>query len=83
MDHVCGLQGWDPRVDPPCPACEGNRRLRALPQESQRIIENVMGMGREMDDYARRLKSETLAHHATALYNLAGWLRVNLPKEQL
>ena len=22
LQHVCGLQGYNPMIDPPCPACE-------------------------------------------------------------
>ncbi len=25
MEHVCGLQGYNPMIDPPCPACEESR----------------------------------------------------------
>ena len=27
-DHVCGLQGYNGMVDPPCPGCEANRKRR-------------------------------------------------------
>jgi len=28
LAHVCGLAGYDPMRDPPCPACEAARERR-------------------------------------------------------
>ena len=25
-EHICGLQGYDPMIDPPCPGCQARRK---------------------------------------------------------
>ncbi len=27
-EHICGLMGWNPMIDPPCPRCEWQRKRR-------------------------------------------------------
>ena len=31
LEHVCGLQGYNGMIDPPCPLCEWNKRRHAAP----------------------------------------------------
>ena len=33
-EHVCGLQGYNPMIDPPCPVCEANNAGRTIPAAS-------------------------------------------------
>ena len=29
LNHVCGLQGYDGMIDPPCPACNNNEQFHS------------------------------------------------------
>jgi hypothetical protein len=41
-EHVCGLQGYNPMIDPPCPGCEARHSLQPNAPHTPRV-----GIGEE------------------------------------
>jgi len=48
--HVCGLQGYDPSIDPPCPGCVELGRVHAENNEHARVEDSWANLPHDDDD---------------------------------